>query len=90
MTQWLKTNRDDLFFEDTSVGRLKKKIWEASEGEIDKILNDYGIPSSSELGKPGTYKPLRFLPHEREEQVLWKALCSKVETSEETVQTSRS
>ena len=55
MTTWLTTNRDDLRFEDTSVGRLKKRIWEASEQEIDKILTDYGIPSPSELGKPGTY-----------------------------------
>ena len=38
MTKWLTTDRADLFFEDTSVGRLKKKIWEASEEEIDKIL----------------------------------------------------
>jgi len=55
MSGWLKTNRDDLFFEDTTVGRLKKKTWEASEEEISKILNDYDIPSPSELGKPGTY-----------------------------------
>jgi len=55
MTKWLTTNRDDLRFEDTSVGRLKKKIWEASEQEIDQILADYGIPSPSELSKPGTY-----------------------------------
>ena len=55
MTQWLSTKRDDLRFEDTSVGRLKKSIWEASEETIDRILADYGIPSSSELAKPGTY-----------------------------------
>lgn len=55
MSEWLKTNRDDLRFEDTSVGRLKKKIWEASEDEIETLLADYGIPSPSELGKPGTY-----------------------------------
>jgi 3-dehydro-scyllo-inosose hydrolase len=55
MTKWLTTNRADLFFEDTSVGRLKKKIWEASEEEIDKILAEYGIPSPPELGKAGTY-----------------------------------
>ena len=55
MSQWLKTNVDDLFFEDTSVGRLKKKIWEASEDEITQILSDYEIPTASELGKPGTY-----------------------------------
>ncbi len=55
MTKWLTTNRPDLYFEDTSVGRLKKKIWEASQEEIDKILADYGIPSPPELGKPGSY-----------------------------------
>ena len=55
MEKWLKTNRPDLFFEDTSVGRLKKEVWEASEAQIDKILKDYGIPSTSELAKPGTY-----------------------------------
>jgi creatinine amidohydrolase/Fe(II)-dependent formamide hydrolase-like protein len=55
MSEWLKTNREDLRFEDTSVGRLKKKIWEATEEEIDKLLADYGIPSPSELSKPGTY-----------------------------------
>ena len=55
MADWLTTNRSDLFFEDTSVGRLKKKIWEAPEGEIDKILADYEIPSHSELGKRGSY-----------------------------------
>ena len=48
MTKWLTTNRNDLFFEDTSVGRLKKKIWEAPETEITKILDDYEIPSKSE------------------------------------------
>lgn len=55
MNGWLTTNRDDLRFEDTSVGRLKKRIWEASEQEIDQILVDYDIPSPSELGKSGTY-----------------------------------
>ena len=55
MEKWLKTNRDDLFFEDTTVGRLKKKIWEASEDEITQILDDYGVPGPPELAKPGTY-----------------------------------
>ncbi|MFA4838356.1 MAG: 3-dehydro-scyllo-inosose hydrolase [Candidatus Neomarinimicrobiota bacterium] len=55
MSGWLTTNRDDLRFEDTSVGHLKKKIWEASDKEVDNILEDYGIPSPSELAKPGTY-----------------------------------
>ena len=52
---WLDTNVKDLFFEDTTVGRLKKKIWEASDEEIDKILDDYEIPTPPELGKQGTY-----------------------------------
>jgi len=55
MANWLTTNREDLRFEDTSVGRLKKKIWEASDEEIDKILEDYEIPSPPELGKLGSY-----------------------------------
>ena len=55
MSKWLTTNREDLRFEKTSVGRLKKRIWEASEEEINQILKDYGIPSTSELSKPGTY-----------------------------------
>ncbi len=54
-TRWLPSSQPDLFFEDTSVGRLKKEIWEASEEEIDRILEDYGIPAPSELGQPGTY-----------------------------------
>ena len=55
MTKWIETDRADLRFEDTTVGRMKKKIWDASEVEIDQILEDYGIPTSSELGKPGVY-----------------------------------
>ncbi|UCF63849.1 MAG: creatininase family protein [bacterium] len=55
MTTWLETNRKDLSFEDTAVGRLKKKIWEATDAEIDQILADFGIPSPSELAYPGTY-----------------------------------
>jgi creatinine amidohydrolase len=55
MNDWLTTDREDLRFEDTSVGRMKKKIWEASDKEIENILKDYEIPSPSELGKPGSY-----------------------------------
>ncbi len=53
--KWHTTNHPLIYFEDTSVGRLKKEIWEASEAEIGKILDDYEIPSPSELGKPGCY-----------------------------------
>ncbi len=55
MANWIKANRGDISFEDTSVGRLKKKIWDASDTEIDQILAEYGIPTPSELAKPGTY-----------------------------------
>ncbi|MHB1347545.1 MAG: 3-dehydro-scyllo-inosose hydrolase [Candidatus Humimicrobiaceae bacterium] len=51
----LSTNVPDLFFENTSVGRLKKSVWDASDEEIDKILSDYGIPSEPEWFKEGTY-----------------------------------
>jgi creatinine amidohydrolase len=52
---WLTTDNPAIIFEDNTVGRMKKEIWDASEEEIDKILEDYGIPSEPELGKPGTY-----------------------------------
>ena len=51
----LATGQPDLFFEDNTVGRLKKKVWEASDAEIDAILAEYGIPSPVEWGKPGSY-----------------------------------
>jgi creatinine amidohydrolase/Fe(II)-dependent formamide hydrolase-like protein len=53
--KWLFTENPAIIFEDNTVGRLKKQIWDASEEEIDKILADYDIPSESELGKAGTY-----------------------------------
>ncbi len=52
---WLTTEYPDIIFEDTSVGRLKKEIWDADEQKIDAILAQYEIPSSSELGKAGCY-----------------------------------
>ena len=54
--EWLLTENPAVIFEaDTAVGRLKKEIWDMSDGEIDQILEDYEIPSPSELGKAGTY-----------------------------------
>lgn len=53
--KWLFTENPVIFFEDNTVGRLKKEVWDASEQEIDEILREYEIPSESELGKPGTY-----------------------------------
>jgi hypothetical protein len=55
MNKWLVTEHPAVAFEDTEVRRLKKRIWEASEEEIDKILGDYEIPSPPELGKLGSY-----------------------------------
>ena len=53
--RWLLTDNPAIIFEDNEVGRLKKKIWEASGEEIDRILERYGIPSPPELGKAGSY-----------------------------------
>ena len=33
----LSTERPDLFFEDNTVGRCKKEVWDASDEEIDRI-----------------------------------------------------
>jgi hypothetical protein len=33
------------FFEDTSVGRLKKRIYDMSDDEIEDLLGEYEIPS---------------------------------------------
>jgi creatinine amidohydrolase/Fe(II)-dependent formamide hydrolase-like protein len=51
----LASDQPDLFFEDNTVGRLKKKVWDASDQEIDAILAEYGIPSPVEWGKAGSY-----------------------------------
>jgi creatinine amidohydrolase/Fe(II)-dependent formamide hydrolase-like protein len=53
--KWLTTMHPAIVFEDNTVGQLKKKIWDASEQEIDAILKDYEIPAPSELGKAGCY-----------------------------------
>ncbi|WP_082903341.1 3-dehydro-scyllo-inosose hydrolase [Christensenella timonensis] len=53
--QWFTTERPDVIFENTTTGRLKKQVWEATDEQIDQILEEYGIPSAPELGKAGTY-----------------------------------
>jgi creatinine amidohydrolase len=53
--KWLTTDHPAIVFEDNTVGRLKKQIWDASEDEIESILKEYDIPSPSELGKAGCY-----------------------------------
>ncbi len=52
---FLPTDQPDLFFEDNSVGRLKKEVWDSTDEQIDDILADYGIPSPVEWAKPGSY-----------------------------------
>ena len=52
---WITTEYPEVIFENSSVGRMKKQIWDASEAEIDQILADYEIPSEPELGKANCY-----------------------------------
>jgi creatinine amidohydrolase len=51
----LPTDQPDLYFEDNEVGRMKKALWDASDEEIEQILEDYGMPAPVEWGKPGSY-----------------------------------
>ncbi len=53
--KWITTEDPSVVFEDNEVGRLKKRIWDASEEEIDNILKEYEVPSPIELAKPGSY-----------------------------------
>jgi creatinine amidohydrolase/Fe(II)-dependent formamide hydrolase-like protein len=43
------------FFEDTSVGTMKERIFGMSDKEIDDLLTEYEIPSPGEMEKPGSY-----------------------------------
>jgi len=52
---WITTEHPAILFEDSEVGRMKKRIWDASGAEIDQILADYEVPSLPELGKPNSY-----------------------------------
>lgn len=53
--KWITTERPEVIFENTSVGRMKKQLWDASIEEIDAILKEYEVGAPSELGKAGTY-----------------------------------
>lgn len=53
--KWFTTDNPSVFFEDNSIGRVKKTLWDATIEEIDEILKEYEIPSPSELGKAGSY-----------------------------------
>ena len=52
---WPQPQPADLVFEDNAVGRLKREIWEASDEQIDAMLQDFGMPSPCEWAKPGSY-----------------------------------
>jgi creatinine amidohydrolase len=43
------------FFEETSVGKLKQRIYNMTDKEIDALLKEYEIPSTGEIEKPGSY-----------------------------------
>ena len=51
----IPSERPDLFFEDNTVGRCKKEVWDSSDEEIDAILAEYGVPSPCEWSKSGSY-----------------------------------
>jgi len=53
--KFLTTDHPMIVFEDSAVGRLKKKVFDASMEEIESILSEYEVPAPSELGKAGTY-----------------------------------
>lgn len=54
--EWYTTGNPRISFEvGTSVGEMKKKLWDASDAEIDAILKEYEMGSPSELGKAGSY-----------------------------------
>ena len=50
--KWITTECPEVVFENTNVGQLKKAIWDASEEEIEMILEDYGIPADG-VGQAG-------------------------------------
>lgn len=56
LERWLFTDNPAVFFENTSVGRCKKEVWDMTPEEIDRVLKeDYGIPAAPELAKAGSY-----------------------------------
>jgi len=55
MSMWITTDHPAIVFEDTQVGQLKKRLWDAPPADIDRILVEYDVPSLPELGKPGSY-----------------------------------
>ena len=39
------TDYPTIVFDDSPIGRMKRDVWTASEAEIDKILEEYGLPA---------------------------------------------
>jgi len=54
-SKWITTERPEVIFEDTTVGRLKKELWDSTDAQIDTILDEYGIGAPPEIGKAGCY-----------------------------------
>ena len=52
---WMLTEHPAVVFEDNSVGKMKKEVWDLSDEGIDEILKEYEIPSLPELARPGSY-----------------------------------
>ena len=54
--EWYTTDYPQIkFLKGNPVGEMKKRIWDASEQDIQKILDDYGVGEPSELGEAGCY-----------------------------------
>lgn len=53
--KYFTTQYPTIYFEDTSVGRMKKELFDASMEDIEKILAEYELPAESELGKANCY-----------------------------------
>jgi creatinine amidohydrolase len=56
---WMPSSNPTVIFEDNHIGHMKKRIFEASEAELDAILAEYGMAPGQvpavEWSKPGTY-----------------------------------
>ena len=50
--KFLTTDHPMIVFEDSAVGHLKKKIFDASMEEIEAILAEYEVPSWDRFRKP--------------------------------------
>lgn len=53
--QWITTSHPKIVFENNEIGRMKKELFDATEEQIDAILEEFEVPSPSELGKVDCY-----------------------------------